>query len=111
MCRDERGVVLDASSLTVDGISDPTVLEAMACMEALALAQDLHLQRITVASDCLSVINALPQPYAGNYSMVLEEIKTDARILAAATFRHENRASNSEAHRLARFAVFSSIGR
>ena len=109
--RDAKGVFLGASTLTIDGISDPTVLEAMACREALALAQDLHLQRITVASDCISVINAMSQPFAGNYSMILEEIRATGRSFTEATFRHENRASNSEAHRLARSAVSSSVGR
>jgi ribonuclease HI len=87
-------------------------MEAIACREALALAKDLRLPRITVASDCLTVINALKtEGFKGGYSMVLDEVKDDARLLAEASFRHENRASNGEAHRLARFAVSSSVGR
>jgi hypothetical protein len=86
-------------------------MEAITCREALALAQDLHLQRITVAMDCLTVINTMERPYAGPFSMVLEEIKADARLLAEASFRHENCASNSEAHRVARSDVSSPIGR
>ena len=101
VCRRESGTFLGASSLTVEGISDPAVLEAIACREALALAQDLQLQRITVASDCLSVINAMSLPYARVYSVVLEEVKADASRLVEFSFKHENRASNSEAHRLA----------
>ena len=70
-----------------------------------------QLQRITVASDCLSVINAMSLPYAGVYSVVLEEVKADASRLVEFSFKHENRASNSEAHRLARYAVTGSVGR
>jgi ribonuclease HI len=111
VCRDEAGLFLGASSLTIKGISDPTVLEALACREAMALAADLNLQRVTVATDCLAVVNNIKQDYAGSYSMIIEEVKADARGLQRASFRHENRASNSEAHCLARLAVSSSLGR
>jgi hypothetical protein len=45
--------------LVVLGISDPTILEAIAWYEGLSLAADLHLQFFFVASDCLEVINAI----------------------------------------------------
>jgi hypothetical protein len=64
VCHRADGFFLRASSLTVEGISEPSVLEAMACQEALALAQDLHVQRITVASDCLAVISDMARPYS-----------------------------------------------
>jgi hypothetical protein len=70
VCRDEVGTFLGASSLTISGISDPATLEVLGCREALALAQDLWLQRMVVASDCLQVINNLKGGYAGSYSMV-----------------------------------------
>ena len=57
ICRSETGLYMGASSLTIPGISDPAVLEAMACREALSLARDLHLSCITVSTDCLAVIN------------------------------------------------------
>jgi ribonuclease HI len=111
VCRSGSGEFLGASSLTIQGISDHAVIEALACREALALAQDLQLQQITVASDCLSVINALEQPYASSFSMILEEVKADASMMSKASFSHENRASNSEARRLARFSVSGGVGR
>jgi ribonuclease HI len=67
----QNGVFLGASSLTIEGITNPAVLESMACREALALAQDLHLQQITVATDCLAVVQDLSRPFAGMYSSVL----------------------------------------
>ena len=111
VCRTETGTFLGASTLTVEGITDPAVLEAIACWEALALAQDLQIQRITAASDWLSVINAMSTLYSGSFSVVLDEVKADASRLAEVSFRHKNRASNSEAHRLARFAVSGCAGR
>jgi ribonuclease HI len=77
-------------------------MEAIACREALALAQDLMLSNVTIASDCPTVVQALNQEYSGRFSMVTEEVKAGANQLAKVSFRHENRASNSEAHRLAR---------
>jgi ribonuclease HI len=84
-------------------------MEALACREAMALTKDLHLQNITVATDCLSVITAMEQPHAGSFSMVLDEVKDDARLFSHVLFRHENRASNSDAHRLASFFVSSEV--
>jgi hypothetical protein len=43
--------------------------------------------------------------------MVLDEVKNDVSLLAEASFRHENKASNGETHQLARFAVSGSLGR
>jgi hypothetical protein len=51
------------------------------------------------------------QDYAGSYSMIIEEVEADTRNLQRASFKHENCASNSEVHRLARLAVSSSLGR
>jgi ribonuclease HI len=111
VCRSADGIYLGASSLTVEGITNPSVLEAMACREALALAQDLNLRRITVASDCLAVVQNLSRPFAGDYSAVLHEIKETSTLFERVLFRHENRASNTEAHRLARSVTTGNVGR
>jgi ribonuclease HI len=47
-------------------------MEAMACMEALALAQDLQLQMVTVATNCLAMVSDIKGPFVGSYSMILE---------------------------------------
>jgi hypothetical protein len=41
VCRDANGRFLGASTRTIKGISDPATLEAIACSEALGLADDL----------------------------------------------------------------------
>jgi hypothetical protein len=110
VCRREDGSFLGASCLTINGISDPAILDALACREAIALAHDLQLQKITVASDCASVVTDMTKPYAGRYSTVIREIKEAAKFFAVVTFRYENCASNSEAHRLARFAASAEFG-
>ena len=55
ICRDNNGVFLGSSALVIDGIWDPTTLEAIACRETIALAEDLHIQQMVVASDCKQV--------------------------------------------------------
>ncbi|KAK1602924.1 hypothetical protein QYE76_018047 [Lolium multiflorum] len=111
VCRSAGGVFLGASALVVAGISDPATLEALACREALALAEDLNIQKMVVASDCLQVINNIHGDFRGSYSMVTREINAKSSSFSDVRFRHENRASNSEAHRVARSFVSSITGR
>ncbi|KAK1614277.1 hypothetical protein QYE76_019794 [Lolium multiflorum] len=49
VCRSAGGVFLGASALVVAGISDPAILEALACREALVLAEDFNIQKMVVA--------------------------------------------------------------
>jgi hypothetical protein len=56
----------------MDGITDPAILEAIACREALALAEDLAERGIYIASDCKSVLHDLRQGTIGKYSSVRE---------------------------------------
>jgi hypothetical protein len=111
VCRSEEVNFLGASALRIEGIGDPSALEAVACREALALAEDLYLQKVTVATDCMQVINNLERPYAGSYSMIIDEIKARSRSFVSVSFKHENRASNREPHSLARSSVSNSVGR
>jgi ribonuclease HI len=105
VCRDGAGVFMGASTLTVDGITNPTVLDALACREALALALDINASCLT--TDCLAIVNDLSRQFAGSYNMVLEEIKETSKLFELVKFKHENRASDGEAHRLARSAASS----
>jgi ribonuclease HI len=111
ICRSKDGAFLGVSTRTIAGITDPTTMEAISCREAFALVQDLMLSNATIASDCLTIVQALNQEYSGSLSMVTEEVKDGANQLAEVFFRHDNRASNSEAHRLADFVVSSVVGR
>ena len=111
VCRSEDGSFMGASSLVVEGVSDPATLEALACREALALAEDLHLRRVVVATDCLSVVKNMRQDYAGCYSMVIQEVKARSAKFLEVSFKHENRRSNSEAHSVARSVVSCGVGR
>jgi ribonuclease HI len=41
VCRDDRGRFMGCLSLKIEGITNPVVLEAMACSESLSLATGL----------------------------------------------------------------------
>jgi hypothetical protein len=43
--------------VTTKGITDPEIMEAIACREGLTLASDLNLQHVRLASDCASVVH------------------------------------------------------
>jgi hypothetical protein len=84
---------------------DPWCLEAMASREAIALAADLLVSKITVASDCMDVVKGLHARHMGTYSHILIEIKETALHRGGISFRHEGRRSNTEAHLLAPVCV------
>jgi hypothetical protein len=53
--RDANGSFLGALSVVMDGVTDPETLEAMACREGLTLGEDLLLQGVKLATDCLNL--------------------------------------------------------
>ena len=79
VCRDYNGTFLGASAVVFDGLSDPASLEAWACNEALALAQDLNLSRMVIASDCLEVVSKIDPGAATHYAPILHEISAIRR--------------------------------
>jgi ribonuclease HI len=111
VARSASGVYLGGSAVLITGISNPEVLEALAVREGLNLAQDLLLTKVRLASDCLSVINALKEENWGSYSQILQEIKRTSRDLEEVSFVHENRLSNKEPHDLGKFVLGWPVGR
>ncbi|XP_010236322.1 uncharacterized protein LOC104583970 [Brachypodium distachyon] len=111
VCRDMDGRFLGASAQVIAGINDPGTLETLACREALSLAEDLQLAHLRVASDCLEVIMALMGDNLGRFALVLQEIKRCYPRFASVEFVHEGRASNMEAHTLARASTSRQEGR
>jgi hypothetical protein len=86
LCRDEMRQFMGASVLTMTEPLNPPTLEAVACREGLALAQDLGLTRVCVASDCLEMINNLTRPYSGEYNMIASEINLTAAPFQSVMF-------------------------
>lgn len=70
VCRDANGHYLGSSSVTFARLSDAPVLEALACREALALAQDLLLPNIIISSDCQVVVGDI----AGGRAVSMQQL-------------------------------------
>ena len=90
ICRDQDRIFLGASALAVPGISNPAILEAIACREGLSLAAD----RVQVASDCLEVINSIRYENKCNYYSILCDIAHRRAEFTDVRFSHEKRAFN-----------------
>ena len=112
VCRDDTGTFVGASAITVEGITDPEVLEAVACAEALSLASDLQLARVYVSSDCLNIIKEINGgPRRGLHCMIVKEVLFRKEQFQEVIFTHDSRETNDEAHRLARVATTLESGR
>ena len=74
VARSYSAAFLGASTVTYPGRVDAESLEALACREALALASDLHVRHIRVASDCKNVITSLEEGTMGVYAHIIREI-------------------------------------
>ena len=102
---------MGSSVLVVEGITDPATLEAMACNEALALAADLNLTRMRIASDAKDVIRNINEGSLCHYSSILREIESRKKVFPLITFVFESRESNQDAHNLVRSALSLSLAR
>jgi len=70
VARDISGCYLGASTLILAGVSDPEILEALACREGLALANDLLIRRARVASDYLNAVRSIQTGGMSTYSHI-----------------------------------------
>lgn len=111
VCRDHEGTYLGSSVLAIRGLLDPTTVEAVACREALELADDPGIRKPFVASDAKSVVGFIHNGGGGNYEEIIKEIRDQANTFISCIFTHESRDSNVDAHRLARLGVSLNEGR
>jgi hypothetical protein len=109
-CRDNNGLYLGASAVVFNGITDPATLETLACQEALALAEDLNLDRAFIVSDCKTTIDDIRDGTLGRNGLIIREIRSRSTHLRECSFTFESRASNFEAHNLARHMISWGVG-
>ena len=65
-----------------------------------------------VATDCLNVVKQINERMvSGQHCMIIKEILVKKESFLMATFSHERREANGEAHRLARMATTFDFGR
>jgi hypothetical protein len=89
---------LSCCSALVVRVFDPLLLETYAVREALALAADLNLHHVQIASDCQVLIKEIHQGSSGKNAAILREISLTAREFQSCNFVFENRNFNFEAH-------------
>lgn len=111
VCRSQDGKFMGASSMTVPHITDPPTLEAMAVREALALASDLHVEAIHIASDCKTVVEDIKKRTNPQYGAILQEIDSRRQNFISCNISFESRSSNFEAHNLAKHTMTLGYGR
>jgi hypothetical protein len=78
-----------ASRAPILAENNPSTLEAMTCREALALAQDLQISHLCIASACLEVIKSLQGTFMGIHAMITEEVKASSSLFTSVVFKHE----------------------
>ena len=111
VCRGNQGEFIAASAMVIPNITEPETLEAMACLEALALAQDCAIRRIKVASDCLGVVKNIKEMTRWAYMMILQDIHRRSKTFDCVRFAHEGRDFNRKAHYLTKHACQFGAGR
>ena len=111
VARNGAGDFLGASSVVIEGITDPETMEILACREGLALANDLSFRRVQMASDCSNAVRSLSGSTLGSYGHIIKEIREGAASFQEMVFVHERREANQDAHILARSSLYNSLGR
>ena len=94
---------MGSSALVIEGMHDLATLEVIASREALALAADLNINNLVVASDSKQAVNDINNEAMGTSGAIIGEIKSRA-LLFNCNFTFESRAANYEAHALAKFS-------
>jgi hypothetical protein len=79
----------------------------LACREALSLAEDLNLSK---NPDCKTVVTDISDGSMGRYGTVVSEIKSRSASFSDCKIIFEGRASNFEAHNLARNSLSLGVG-
>ena len=105
-----QDLYLGASAIVFNSISDPATLEALAVREAMALAEDLQLQAIHVASDCKGVVDDIKQRSVVDHASIIHEIER-SHVFTTCNIIHEFRSLNFEAHNLAKYVLTLGFGR
>ena len=82
-----------------------SALLLLCCRKALALAADLSLDHLVIASDSKTIVDGIIKGVGGPHITVVKEINNRIAHFASCDFMFESRALNQEAHNLAKFVV------
>ena len=109
ICHDHSGAYLGSSVVVFQGMTDPTILETYACREATALAEDLNLQDLCVASDCQGVVKDILMETSGANAAIVHEVIERKGSFRTCSFVFEHWNFNFEVHNLAKYACNLSL--
>ena len=103
--RDCTGQTVAASSTLLKACYSAELVEIMALLQGILLAQDLHLPRVILESDALVAIQAINNKYIGSSSghLILEILHIRSSF-ESCSFQHISRDFNEVAHELAHYA-------
>ena len=104
--RDENGLVLGSCSKHLPQAYSAVEVEALAAATALALAEDLGMQRVILEGDSLVIIKALreEEQFFSPVGLLLEDVRMLSLSFQQLLYSHTKREGNSVAHNLARYA-------
>lgn len=102
VCRGSDGSYLGSLVIVFPGVKDPATLEALACREARALAEDLLLSRVIIACDCKTIVEYIKGGSGGSNMSIIKEFIVRSSSFDSCSVIFEGRASNFEAHSLAK---------
>ena len=88
VCRDHTGLYLGSSVVVYNGVFNLTILETYACREAMALASELQVSHMIIASDCQGVVNDINQGRGGSHSAIIQEILGRRNMFTFVSFVH-----------------------
>jgi hypothetical protein len=82
---------LGGLALKLPGIVDPATLEAIACREGLALAADLNIKHILIATDCKHLVKDIKSGTDGLYGIIIKEIQASIYRFTSCYFIYDSR--------------------
>ena len=108
--RNEADTFLGASAVAMEGVLDLETAEALTCREGLALANDLMVQKVQIATDCADVVKNMCGRGMSPHGHIIREIKAEMASFTLMDVVYESRNSNVDAHRLAKSSIYESVG-
>ncbi|XP_075649953.1 uncharacterized protein LOC142620475 [Castanea sativa] len=103
--RDYTGQVIAANYKILKAGYSADLVETLALLHGVMLAQELHLSRVLMESDALAVIQAVNDKCTGCRSgHIIQDILQSRNSFESCTFQHTSRQFNQVAHELAHYA-------
>ncbi|XP_016690590.1 uncharacterized protein [Gossypium hirsutum] len=103
IARNKEGLVMASCTYSWENISDPVIAEAMACLQAVTMAEEIGFQDICVEGDALTVIRKLNSTKEDRscISSMIQEINGRTPNFRRMCFRFVPREANKAVHGMA----------